>query len=437
MFTRFCTKVLLNNSARQRVSSRLIHTSRLLAYKKFENTESEFSSRFVVQHDFSQYLEEFRCKQKPEFNDELLKTSLDGKSNDDLIQIVELIAEHCREFEVSITNEKFNKIVQQIVGRVESFSDDEIVRMLLTLKKIPPTPDALTKNYADLWQAVDAECVNRIPEWKPQYLMKMCALWNQLDLAKFGQFSRNAIRKTVRYVHKCSPKELVEIMFFINVCRRHVEEMVDIERQISKHFHHFSIEELGVISIAFFKSQTKMKSFELITNFYDALLKNLDDIADITLASILKNLRYCSDFIHCERMELLCGELAKKTETCSLLCCLHMALLGTNLQICHRQMMENIVRRFIVNIKEVRVKDLERLTLTIGLFNFQCRDGSDKILLGKVIEEMKIRVKEFGQHPKCLSSCMHYLTLCGMHDAEIIKSILSEKYVRFAYGENL
>lgn len=434
MFTR-CSRFLINSSLRQNVLSRLVHSSTVLRIKKFDNNESTFSSRFITQHDFSKYLDEFKCKQKLEFSEELLKSSIDDKSNDDLIQIIDVIAEHCHVVEESITNDKFDEIVKQIADRIASFSDDEIVKMLLTLAKVPPTPDPLTKNFADLWQALDAECVNRTTTWKPDYLLKICSLWNNINLCKVGQFSRNAIKKCARYVKRFSPAEIVEMMFYINVCRKKFDEMIEIELQISKHFNHFNIHELGVISIAFFKSQTKMKSFDLISKFYDALLENLDEVPDITLAGILKNLRYCSDFKHVERMEKLCDELALRTEQFGLLCCLHMSLLGTNLQICNQLMMENIVKRFTENIKEVRLKDIERLTLAIGLFNFKCRDGSEQILLEKVVEEMKLRVNEYGQHPKCLSSCAHYLTLSGVYDVDIIKSILSEKYVRFTYGE--
>lgn len=436
MFTRIfnCSRNLVNYSLQHRVIvSRLLHNTKVLSYKRFDQNETDFSSKFITKHDFSKYFHE--CQQKPEFNENLLIASMVEKSNDELIQILEVIAEHCHEVEDSITNVKYDEIVKQIVERISNFSDDELVRILLTLAKIPPTPDPLTRNYADLWQAVDAECVNRIHLWPAPFLMKICSLWNKIHLGKVGQFTRVALKKSTRYVRNFSPSEIVEMMFYINVCRKRMEEMIEVELHIIKHFRHFSIQELGIISIAFFKSQTKTKSFELITNIYEALLKNLDNVGDITLAGILKNLRYCSDFTHLPQMERLCEGLSQRTEKFSLMCCLHMALLGTNLQVCNQVLMENIVQRFTGNIKEVRLKDIERLSLAMGLFNFQCRDGSERILLQKMVEEMKLRVAEYGQHPKCLSACTHYLTLCGVYDVDIIGSVLTEKYIRFAYGK--
>lgn len=273
-----------------------------------------------------------------------------------------------------------------------------------------------------------------MPEWKYPIALRVCNLWLRLSLSKVGAFTQKALFKVCRRVDKLPVDAFVETMFYLNVCRTDIS-MPDVELRFLKLFDELEINQISIICLSFFKTEKKIYTLELLEKLYDRTIKEIDTIQDISLVSILKTLRYSSGPPIAHKLKELCEALIPKVEKCNLLSCLHISLLGTNLQYCHEDLIEKIVRRFNQDIKQVRLKDIERISFVLGLFDFKTKSGIERELLGKIIEELKLRIDEILNHPRCFPSTAHYLSLCGFHDEEIIKSILKEDFITFAYGK--
>lgn len=87
-------------------------------------------------------------------------------------------------------------------------------------------------------------------------------------------------------------------------------------------------------------------------------------------------------------------------------------------------------------IKTIRLKDLDRISLVITLFDIKTENGIEIEFLKNVQEELKLRVDEIMKHPKCLTSTIHYLSMKGIYDLELIESSLKENFHVLAYGES-
>lgn len=121
----------------------------------------------------------------------------------------------------------------------------------------------------------------------------------------------------------------------------------------------------------------------------------------------------------------------------SLLSCLHIILLGTDTQVCHEESTEIILKRFHLDLKNTRLKDLERISFVMGLFNFTSASHIEEQLAADILKELKTRVTEIMKYPRCFTSCLHYLTFKGYADAELISTTLDEEYIKLAYGRNI
>lgn len=271
-------------------------------------------------------------------------------------------------------------------------------------------------------------------EWKYPQVLRVCNLWLKLYLSKVGAFTKKALFKICKKVDKLPADAFVEAMFYLNVCRTEIA-MAEVELRFLKLFDELDINEISIICLSFFKTEKKIYTFELLEKLYDKTIKEIDNIEDISLVSILKTLRYSSGPPQANKMKQLCEALVPKVENYNLLGCLHISLLGTNLQYFNQDLIEKIVKRFNQDIKEIRLKDIERISFVLGLFDFKTESGIERELLGKIIVELKLRIDEILNHPRCFPSTAHYLSLCGIHDEEIIKSILKEDFIKFAYGE--
>lgn len=160
-----------------------------------------------------------------------------------------------------------------------------------------------------------------------------------------------------------------------------------------------------------------------------------DEVKDITLVNLAKILRYSSKPIHADLMNKLHDKLLPNIDRFNILTCMHISLLGTNLQNFHQKLIEKIIIKMIDNIGSMRLKDLDRLSLVIALYDFKSEKEVELVFMRKVIEELKNRVDEIVKHPKCFTSINHYLSMKGIYDLELIATALKENFIVFAFGE--
>lgn len=87
-----------------------------------------------------------------------------------------------------------------------------------------------------------------------------------------------------------TPKQLVQTMFYANTNRKFFPTlpMYDIEQEICSYYNDFNIRELGIVSLGFFKTQTPIRSQELVRNMYKSVINEIHNINSIELAAFLK-----------------------------------------------------------------------------------------------------------------------------------------------------
>lgn len=107
------------------------------------------------------------------------------------------------------------------------------------------------------------------------------------------------------------------------------------------------------------------------------------------------------------------------------------------MQNCHEQLIIKIIEKLNSQIKNIRLKDLDRMSHVISLYDIESESGIEIEFMKNVLAELKIRVDEIIKHPRCFTSTVHYLTLKGIYDLELITAALKENFLSFAYGKNI
>lgn len=64
--------------------------------------------------------------------------------------------------------------------------------------------------------------------------------------------------------------------------------MHDIEQHICLYYNQFTIKELSIVSLGFFKTQTPIQSEELVTKLYTSMINQITNIDSYELAAFLK-----------------------------------------------------------------------------------------------------------------------------------------------------
>ncbi|KAL7029788.1 hypothetical protein ACKWTF_006367 [Chironomus riparius] len=390
--------------------------------------ESQFISQFVPHYG-----------QKDKFilNQNIFKLEDDYKEKtaDQISNVFEELSYECEQTESSLTEGKYDKIIDAVIQKLPEMNDDQVVKVLVDLYRFPQL-DYKSSKYHELWNAIDSECWERSRHWRYQQLLKVMNAWYRIGITKNSKFNHKALMKLSRRLDELPPRVLVEMMFYQSIIRHKDVPMYYVESRLEKILDDLTIDELGIVCLAFFKTESKLINGALMNRIYRRVIDEIDDLKDITFANILKTLRYSSKPSHCIYMNELFEKLLPIIDRFGTLTCLHIALLGTNLQNCNKDLIEKIVHKYNQEVTTVRLKDLDRISLVIALFDIQTESGIEMEFLRNVLEELKKRVDEIVRHPRCFTSTVHYLAMKGIYDIELIQAALKESFVTFAYGKN-
>jgi hypothetical protein len=200
----------------------------------------------------------------------------------------EKVAHHCEMKNICLSSERFDGLVDAITKNSSNFSDDQIIHLLTCLRLFPETESPKTRNFLDIWSALNDTCVDRIRDWKTDQLLYVADHWYMLNLSKIGKYTWQALRKVSRHIRRLKPEQLVQTMFYINQTRTGVENMIDFEISLNEHMDGMTLDEISVLCVGFFKTKTPLRQNDVIERVYRRLINEAETVKDISLTNILK-----------------------------------------------------------------------------------------------------------------------------------------------------
>ncbi|XP_058443753.1 uncharacterized protein LOC131425695 [Malaya genurostris] len=415
------------------------HSSCRLTVKKFTDRENDFAHEVLQQHATGNV---FKTMQ-PSVVDIGSQTDFERTSDwhrlngHALLNQFGQVVEICRRDDICISDSRFDKFVEALVSRIPEFSDDELKESLRLLHELGPTSTVNTRNFLDIWKALDKACLDRVSNWKTDELLHMADQWYPLRLAKIGKFVNKAVWKTSSRLRNLSKDQLVRTVFYINLVRTPVENMIDIEINLKQNFFLFEIDDVAVLCMGFFKTETPIRSVELIERIYQLTIQHAHEVRDISLTAILKLLRYSSRLSNVHSMERLLSAMVPEIPRLSLFGCLHLALLGTDVHLCHQPSLEIIFKRYLAEIKQLRLKDMERIAFVIAHYNMTIPGQDDLKLLAAILDELPNRIQEIITYPKCYLGLLNFLSMKDIYSEELLKAAFEPRFLTLTYGRNI
>lgn len=243
-----------------------------LVNKTFQQCRFESVNRPIIRE--SQFLAQFVPNYFPEKKEVILddgfiiESDYSGRSKEELVQIFERLSYHCSAMESSISEEKYDPIVNAVLAKLPEMSDDELLKILVDLTRFPLCKTPRAHNFSELWNKIDDECWDRSRRWRYPLLLKIMSAYYRLGLNRISSFNTKALLRMSAKCDQLSPQMLVELMFYQSIIRHEDVPMYTIEAQVSKSFNEFNIDELGIIGLAFFKREAKIVNVGLLIKFY-------------------------------------------------------------------------------------------------------------------------------------------------------------------------
>ncbi|KAG0722490.1 FAST kinase domain-containing protein 5, mitochondrial [Chionoecetes opilio] len=414
-----------------KVVTRSVHSGTVLLVKEFTDTENEHAHAVLrslpayhattVARDESLGSSSHHQHPFPPSDAEWSRCPADEVANRFIAT-----SQECRHRPMDLEDTRHSGLCSELVGSLAQLSDDHLLRVLSALSLWPPTSATRTPNFVALWNALDQACTERINRWDMTRMFLVADHWFALRLSRISMYNIHMTKLLGRKVLSMAPSQLVQYLFYANLSRK-LEPFIikkDIEKRICEVLSQISVEELGVIAMGFFKTQTFLKNERLVEAIIKKTQENLECVSDASLCAILKLLRKSTPVTQWKLMHNLLESLVPQLDRLNNMCLLQVALLGNDLLVFHPQVINMIASRFASDMSNIRMKDIERITFALMLYNFVPSSRPDIFTL--VAEELRKpeRTVEINHYPKCFVSCVVYLTTLGFFPQDLISAAL-------------
>ncbi|KAJ8678571.1 hypothetical protein QAD02_014358, partial [Eretmocerus hayati] len=204
------------------------------------------------------------------------------------------------------------------------------------------------------------------------------------------------------------------------------------ERNLTKCVNGVTVDELAVIALMFFKHETPIKSDDLLMKIIEALMLNLDIISDKSLSSMLKALRYSNNLRLLGDFQVLIESLYDQIDHRNIKTLTHIALVLTTMVIEDKTLLLKIVDKFRKEIHEARIKDIERIMLTLYMMAY----GPETTDFYSVAAEqilVSTRKEELESFPHSFVYTINYMMQMDFYPEEALEYIMSPDFYKRAY----
>jgi hypothetical protein len=422
-----------------RKSNRYIHSDTTLQMKMYMEHENRYAYRIMENKG---YVENIYTAKKDipittdEFNS-LTKENWSNKSSKQLFEVFPTLATYSSAKGLCISNKTFDSYIDDLSDNIRHASDEELRSLFYSLLKWPETPSIRTRNYIEVWVALDDECLKRMHKWSTGEMLSYISLFYMVNVTRVSDFPLKALNRMASKAKQLTPSELVQTMFFISTIRKAPFDIHNLELHLANNFGEYSLDELAVMSMGYFKSKTPIRNPDLIIQIIKKIISDGKDIHEVSLAALLKIIRYSLKKPEDDIIYKLLDMLQHEVPRLSVMCNVQMALVGMATLTLHKECLEKIAVTIVKSITSTRIKDLERLVLAFGTFNL--KPVTQENFFEIVLEELRKpeRESEIDQHGKSFACCVAYLSHMGIYPVDLMAKVLSSEFLLKHYGKQV
>lgn len=311
-------------------------------------------------------------------------------------------------FETNISNELSDDL-GALIERIKNMNAMEVIQFQKHFLTILPFFSTDTEweqvfcesNFCKIWNVLDTVATSLLEqsplETSLYEFLAISGLWFELGLANRVVFNRTLIRKLLSYNRDLDKVPLIHLMFSLNISRtidsQQSHSAVSTVASCLNRFEDLTLDELSVIGMGFFKTQTKMP-YSLLSTFIHLCtgeLSNCDSQISSTIgvASILKTIRFSLETNSFDArtsrndVKALVDAISdhKGNILDSNICLTHIILLLNSGYLQNsKKLYKSIFDRMISHLSGFRIKDIERILFCLANVLFICSNYKLKAL---------------------------------------------------------
>lgn len=330
---------------------------------------------------------------------------------------------------LNLENEMFSELIRKICASLSEASDEDVQRTLHYLCFWPPAPKTYTPHFKAVWNTLDAECTKRLKHWNVNHKLLIADYWSCLKLSRISQYNSAMIYDLIEKIDSLSTQQIVQLMFYINLQRKIPYEFLrTIERQLILGIDSMSVEEVGIICLGFFKTETKIYDFNLIQGIAQQLIRNVESVNHVTVAAILKCLRKSFYVSMTETYISILHRCIPFIKNWDIPTSIHLGLLSAAVNVYHPLLLNAICEKFFAEISDSRIKDCAKLLHCLSQFGYYYKKELHNLILSEV--KKKYRKEEIYNYPEYVVHLALYYAYFGEFNNDLLSIIFQKSFIQ-------
>lgn len=164
--------------------------------------------------------------------------------------------------------------------------------LMVIMRHLVPFHIFLSHNfYYSFCERVDKECVKRFLQLKINEMLLLCDVIYQIMRNNKSEYIWYSMRKLGNKPNKLTSKQLVQVLFFLNLCRKTPINMYELEYHLERYICELSINELAIAALGFFKTGTRIRNTIFLEVIMKKTIAEIDVIDSVSIGAIIKLIR--------------------------------------------------------------------------------------------------------------------------------------------------
>ncbi|XP_071331180.1 FAST kinase domain-containing protein 5, mitochondrial [Trachinotus anak] len=350
----------------------------------------------------------------------VLKSSM--KPSDVSQFLVELSHLHPDKMSLVRSNQRFVMLLRYSVENLRLFTDLQLLEVLRSFVWLDmPSSHTLLGLY-------ETELSRRADQMTFHQLLLAADLWRCIG-RQVPQFLQHLYDSVHLYLGQMGVPELVQLLYIMGEGRQCPTSLIrPVQQLLMCHLQQLYPEEVGVVCLGLFKSQTSI-SENAVTRILDKAHASVKEMSDFAMVNVLKFLRF-SYLYHRAWMEAMTQEVPQRAPRMGVSGLMHVALTCSALHYRDDNILIALAERVPSLVPHCRSKDSSKLLWAFGTLRFL--PAQSPSFYPSLTEALRQRKAEFQRYPEHLLTGLLGLAFVSQFPEDLLALALSPDFVKLA-----
>lgn len=251
------------------------------------NSSNKYSATIVPPLFDQLSSDESFVKNLPEIVPE--ENTVNTLSPSELLDLLKSICYHAK-VNNELLSDKHARLLSLLDYHIANLTNDELW-LLMRILAMSALPIQKTKKHSALVKLekhLNEESQKRMrKDWSINEVLMTCDLFYQMRLPR-DSFVSGALKKLGTKPQKLTAENFVHYMYLLNIGRKPAINMYELEYHLESIIKTYTIEELGIIGLGFFKTNTRIRNPALLNHIIKLAIENIDTIDNYIICAFMK-----------------------------------------------------------------------------------------------------------------------------------------------------